>query len=177
MRIISGLYRSRKLITPDSYDIRPTADRAKETLFNILENHFDFKNIVCLDLFCGTGNLGLECISRGAVKCYFVDKDIRLVKKNIENLKAEKFSKTIKSDAEVFLENNTAEKFDLIFCDPPFSYNKYEQLLNLASGFSSVFILEHAAELNFENRHDSFLLKKKKIGIIYFSIFDFRKKS
>ncbi len=79
MRIISGIYKSRILKPPASNKVRPTSDRAKETLFNVLSNIVDLDGITCIDLFCGTGNLGLESISRGSAKCYFVDTDIKLV--------------------------------------------------------------------------------------------------
>ena len=81
MRIISGNYKGTKLSSFDEKNIRPTSDRAKETLFNILNNLMDFEGMKCLDLFCGSGALGLEMISRGAESCVFVDKNIDAVKK------------------------------------------------------------------------------------------------
>ena len=175
MRIISGIYKSRKLITPKGNEVRPTGDRAKETLFNILENSFSIKGAVCLDAFCGTGNLGLECISRRADKCYFVDKDIRLVKKNIQMLNAGNNCVSVKSDALEYLKNNTEPEFDFIFCDPPYSYGMYPLLLETASKRNSVFILEHSGKIIFDADYVSYLTLHKKIGTINFSIYDFRK--
>lgn len=175
MRIISGIYKSRKLISPAGNEVRPTGDRAKETLFNILENRFSINGAVCLDAFCGTGNLGLECISRGADKCYFVDADIRLVKKNIELLNAGNSCVVIRSEVLDYLSKNAETEFDFIFCDPPYNYGKYPELLVTASKLKAVFILEHSGKIIFDANYDSKLTLHKKIGTINFSIYDFRK--
>lgn len=71
MRIITGEYKGRRLYAPDNDDIRPTSDKVKEALFSMIA--FDLEEAVCVDLFAGTGNLGLEALSRGAGKCYFCD--------------------------------------------------------------------------------------------------------
>ena len=71
MRIIAGKYKGRRLQTPDNYDIRPTTDKVKEAMFSILAP--DISESICADVFAGTGNLGLEALSRGAAKCYFFD--------------------------------------------------------------------------------------------------------
>ena len=77
MRIISGKYKGRNLKSPgNSLTVRPTTDRGKETLFNVLFNHINIEDIVVADLFCGTGGIGIEFLSRGAGFCYFVDSDI-----------------------------------------------------------------------------------------------------
>ena len=174
MRIISGKYKSRKLITPSDNNVRPTGDRAKETLFNILSSRFELEGTVCLDLFCGTGNLGLECISRGADKCFFVDKDISIVKKNIDNLEAEGKCEIFRMDAIKFLEVNSGKNIDFVFSDPPYSYENYNSLLDIISGLKTVFILEHPENFRHENKFDSRVLIRKKIGTINFTIFDFR---
>jgi len=75
MRIISGEFKSRMINVPDSKLIRPMTDRVRETLFNLLNNKIDFKNIKVMDLYSGSGALGLECISRGAKEVHFVEKD------------------------------------------------------------------------------------------------------
>ena len=143
MRIISGIYNRRVLISPESDKVRPTSDRAKETLFNMLSVRYDFNGMKILDLFCGTGNLGLESISRGARECEFVDLDIRTVTKNIELLKAGSSCKAVRSDALVFVRAHSNEQFDLIFCDPPYDHGSYEELLFEISVMKYVLILEN----------------------------------
>ena len=86
MRVITGTARGRRLKTPENYDIRPTTDNVKESLFNILQ--FDIEGRRVLDLFAGTGQLGIECLSRGAAHVTFVDKDRNAVKIVRENLKS-----------------------------------------------------------------------------------------
>lgn len=174
MRIISGIYKSRILKSPSTYKIRPTSDRAKETLFNILNNRIDFNGIKCMDLFCGSGNLGLECISRGASECIFVDEDVNLVRKNIETLGVGKFSNVIKSDVINFLDGIKEAKSDLIFCDPPYSYEKYDLLIDKVSNLESIFVLEHSEDLNISKCKENIFLKKK-IGTVNFTFFDFSK--
>lgn len=173
MRIISGIYRSRQLKSPVSDNVRPTSDRAKETLFNILNNVVDFEGIICADLFCGSGNLGLECISRGAGLCYFIDKDTELVKENILGLDAEGKSKIIKSEVMTFLKNEKNFNFDLVFCDPPYDYDKYDELIEKISELKTVLILEHSEKLIISERYQKYIFLKKKIGTVNFTFFDF----
>ncbi len=118
MRVIAGKHRSRHLAEFKGKDIRPTADRAKEALFNILQTKIFGASF--LDLYCGTGNVGIEAISRGAGKVVFVDsskESVALTKTNLAYLKEE--ANVILSDAYSFL-SVTNEKFDIIFLDPPY---------------------------------------------------------
>ncbi|MEP7146020.1 MAG: RsmD family RNA methyltransferase [bacterium] len=173
MRIISGIFKSRILKSPESDRIRPTSDRAKETLFNILNNIIDFEGISCLDLFCGTGNLGLEAISRGAAMCYFVDRHTDLVKTNIEQLGVLEKSKVIKSDAVNYLNSCTGDKFDLIFCDPPYDFEYYDRLIEKISGFNTILVLEHSEILKLKPDFVKYISLKKKVGAVNFMLFDF----
>lgn len=173
MRIISGIFKSRVLSTPSSYKVRPTSDRAKETLFNILNNRIDFHGIKCLDLFCGTGNLGLECISRGALVCYFVDEDTELVSKNIELLHTKDNSKIFRSDAITFLDKFN-EEVDLIFCDPPYNYEDYSKLIEKISSSKNILILEHSEKFVLNTQFEKFVFLRKKIGTVNFTFFDFK---
>ena len=123
MRIISGLYKSRKIIAPKNLPVRPTTDMAKESLFNILNNHFYFDDISVLDLFAGTGNISYEFASRGTEQITCVDQDFGCIK--FINETAEKFKmpiQTIKSDVFKFLEK-TSMQADVIFADPPYSFS------------------------------------------------------
>lgn len=126
MRVITGTARGRKLKTPENYDIRPTTDNVKESLFNILQ--FDIEGRQVLDLFAGTGQLGIECLSRGAAGVTFVEKDREAVRIVRENLKSCGMSAPVfQEDALRFLERG--QKFDLIFIDPPYDAGLYEPVL------------------------------------------------
>ena len=138
MRIISGLNKGKKLIMPNDKTTRPLKDMAKESIFNILTHakyvNFHLKNSKVLDLFSGIGSFGLECISRGSKFVFFLENYppvLEILKKNISNLKCEDKSKVIDIDA-FKINNNTFEedqKFQIIFCDPPYKEKKIELLL------------------------------------------------
>ncbi len=123
MRIISGLYKSRKIVAPKNLPVRPTTDMAKESLFNILNNSFYFDEISVLDLFAGTGNISYEFASRGTKQITCVDQDFGCIK--FINETAKKFEmpiQTVKSDVFKFLEK-TSMQADVIFADPPYSFS------------------------------------------------------
>ena len=120
MRIVSGKYRGRTLLAFDGDKIRPTADKVRESLFNILQ--MKITNSKFLDLFCGTGAMGIEALSRGAEKVVFNDlsrESLTLLKKNLEKIKVEDDYEILNFDA-VNLLKNTSKKFDIIFLDPPY---------------------------------------------------------
>ena len=126
MRVISGSARGTKLNSIESLDTRPTLDRVKESLFNIVQNKI--KNSVVLDLFAGSGAIGIEFISRGCKKAYFCEKSheaIKMIYKNIEKTrfldKSEVYEKDYKKCLLDF--NNKKIKFDIIFRDPAYKYN------------------------------------------------------
>lgn len=124
MRIISGKNKGRKLKTLEGMNTRPTADRVKESLFNILNNKFI--DSVVLDLFAGSGALGLEALSRGANRCVFVDSSKEAIKIIQENIKACRFdeqSTVLNMDYLVAMQKLTKQKFDIIFVDPPYLNN------------------------------------------------------
>lgn len=179
MRIISGKYKGRNLKSPgNSLTVRPTTDRGKETLFNILFNYIDIEGIVVADLFCGTGGIGIEFLSRGAGFCYFVDSDISTVKKNIELLNLNEKFRLLRADVLKFLTNS--EEFfkekglpDIIFADPPYSYKNYEKLIDAVNKLNVFFILEHSGNLP-ETALDSKKVLHKKTGIVEFTFFDFK---
>ena len=126
MRVITGTARGRKLKTPENYDIRPTTDNVKESVFNIIQ--FDIEGRRVLDLFAGTGQLGIECLSRGAESAVFVDKDRAAIQIVKENLKLCGLKGTVvQEDALSFLRH--CGKFDILFVDPPYDSNLYEPVL------------------------------------------------
>lgn len=171
MRVISGLYKGRQLKPARHLDIRPATDRVKETIFNVLQARIDFEDITVLDLFAGTGSLGIEAASRGAKKVILIDdsqESIELINTNIELLKCGDICKTIDTDALRFIET-TKEKFDLIFADPPYAYDItpaipkkiFSNTILKDNGF---LIIEHQRNLSFELTDDFVETIKKEFG-------------
>lgn len=125
MRIVSGIHRSILIQPPKGLPVRPTTDRAKESLFNIIENNFDMEALHVLDIFSGTGNIAYEFASRGAKKITAVDinaKCVLFIKSVKEKLKLETLQ-IVKKDAFAFL-NNAPEKYDIIFADAPYAHKQ-----------------------------------------------------
>ncbi len=135
MRIISGIYKSRKIHSGiSSKGYRPSSDRTRETLFNILTHRIDLQGASCLDLFAGSGAYGFEALSRGASKCDFVEKSssaIPLIRKTSEELGCENRTAIIKSDALEYLREDDNSNHDIIFADPPYEYPHYMELFRL----------------------------------------------
>ena len=126
MRVISGIKKGYKLKAPKGKDTRPTEDRIKESLFNILKG-IDEESVV-LDLFAGSGSIGIEFLSRGAKMVYFIDKSylsIKIIKENLEHTGLEWKTKVIKGESikSVGLLGGQSIKFDYIFIDPPYGNN------------------------------------------------------
>ena len=128
MRVIAGEKRHLLLKTIDSGAVRPTTDKIKETLFNIIQ--FKLKNIVFLDLFAGSGAIGIEALSRGAKKAYFVDNNkaaINIINENLNNTKLLDKSVVLYKDAKNAISylNEINEKVDILFMDPPYDKDLY----------------------------------------------------
>ena len=135
MRIISGLARGRKLKEPQGLDTRPTTDKVKESLFNIIQ--FELEGRRVLDLFAGTGQLGLEALSRGAEYCAFVDQRreaAALVRDNVKLCRFEGRARVAQGEALSFLAA-CREKFDVVFLDPPYASGLLEKSLEALTGF------------------------------------------
>ena len=138
MRIISGIYRGKKILLPKDNLTRPLKDLTKESIFNIIKHSklldINLENSNILDLFSGVGSFGLECLSRGAASVTFLEsyKEVLIIlKKNIDNLKQQSSSNIIEKD--IFSENTLKalnNKFDIIFMDPPYKEKKLVGLLN-----------------------------------------------
>ena len=135
MRVITGSARGTPLKTLEGEEItRPTGDRVKQALFNALQ--FDVEGRSILDLFAGSGQLGIEALSRGAKECVFVERDLNAAEVVKQNLKATKlFSQAhvLTADAVTF-SRNTADRFDIVFLDPPYASDLIEQTLPLLCG-------------------------------------------
>jgi len=127
MRVITGTARGRKLKEPEGNSIRPTTDMVKEALFNIIQ--FDIEGRRVLDLCAGTGQLGIEALSRGAASCDFVDREkvaSALVRANLALCEL-RGGQVFQSDASSFLKRG--EKYDLVFFDPPYDLKNIDQII------------------------------------------------
>ncbi len=135
MRIIAGKYKGRIISSPNSKYIRPMTDRVRVTLFDKLSNMIDFEGIKVLDLYSGTGSIGLEALSRGASEVHFVEQDFSIYKnlvKNIESLEVESQTKIFKMEASKHSRLTEHFKYNLILADPPFFKDDiYEVVKNL----------------------------------------------
>ena len=171
IRIIGGKWKGKKIYFDLNDDLRPTPDRAKETLFNWLGQ--DLNKMYCLDLFSGTGALGFEAFSRGAQKVTFVEKN----KEYLQKIKKVFLEMNEKADCDFFcaeclewIQNNSSEtKYDLIFIDPPFNKNLIHDLLaailekELLSKNGQIYF-EFEKKLDLEIPESLNLKKKKSLG-------------
>ncbi len=177
MRIITGKLKGRKLHIKKDADVRPTSDRIKESVFNKIEVYKYLQNSDVLDLFCGSGSLGFEAISRGAKQVYFIDnnhENIQLIQKNAKQFDVIHQINTRIEDAMHFLEHPIAG-FDFIFCDPPYNYPFIQEIVDLILTNNWLkkegwLILEHDKALNFDE-HD-FCFFSKSFGRTTISIFE-----
>lgn len=139
MRVITGTARGKRLKELPGLDTRPTTDRVKEGLFNVIQ--FDIEGRRVLDLFAGTGQLGIECLSRGAVFCDFVDSAPAAVKVVKENLTATGFgpcSAVHQRDFTAFLQAQRGQSYDLILLDPPYAGTALERALEMIADIDIV---------------------------------------
>lgn len=173
MRIITGSARGAKLKAPKGQNTRPTADRIKESLFNILGSFVYDKAV--LDLFSGTGNLALESLSRGATSAIMVDssaESISVIKFNAEHTHLIDKATIIKSDVFAAIKNFSQKKlkFDIIFCDPPYHKELCLRSLELLATHpilseNGIIIMEHALEDILPENYQQFtLLRRQKYG-------------
>jgi 16S rRNA (guanine966-N2)-methyltransferase len=175
MRIISGKHKGRRIPVVKNFSARPTTDFAKENIFNILNNQFDFEELEVLDLFSGTGSISYEFSSRECLKIISVENDFRsfnFIKKTIADMKFDAI-KAIKADVFKFI-HKCNDTFDIVFADPPYELNTLdtipEEVFNakiLKPG--GWLILEHGKKHQFnDNQH---LIDVRSYGSVQFSIF------
>ncbi len=176
MRIIGGKYRGRTIKPPTNFRSRPTTDFAKEALFNILSNSFNFENIDVLDLFCGTGSISYEFCSRDVNSLVAVEANFQsstFVKKQFDEM-GFKQAKIVKSDVFRYLKT-CKKKFDVVFADPPYDMVNIEEIYhavinnNILSD-TSYLIIEHSELNDFSDYKHFYMLKK--YGSVHFSFFD-----
>lgn len=167
MRIISGIKRGMNLFSPTSDETRPTTDRVRENIFNLIR--FDLAGANVLDLFAGSGAMGIEALSGGALGCTFVDnsnKAYDIILKNINKAGFNDKSKIYRKSFEKFIDEST-DKFDIIFLDPPY-HNKYVDLsmkMILKKGLDKkncLFVIETDFDENI-NLPEGYIILKEKI--------------
>jgi 16S rRNA (guanine966-N2)-methyltransferase len=176
MRIVGGKYKGRIFRPNKKFKARPTTDVAKEALFNILENRYEFSTKTMLDLFSGTGSIAYEFISRGCVEATLVESDYvhyRFILGVLESLKIEN-ARAFKTDVFKFIKTSP-QKFNFIFADPPFDFKNFsdipDAILNLdILADDGLFILEHPKEFQF-SRHP-FFKEIRNYGKVNFSFFE-----
>lgn len=174
MRVISGKYKGKKI---DGFDIegtRPTMDRVKESIFGSIQNYV--KDSICLDLFAGSGSLGIEALSNGAQSCYFVDNGniaYKVLENNVDSIDEEKhlYKMDYQKALQVFKEKNI--HFDIIFLDPPYALNLINDALKKIKEYSllaenGIIICEYEQEKIIT---DFTCIKEKKYGSTYVSIY------
>ena len=175
MRIIGGALKGKTIALPQRYAARPTTDFAREGLFNILNNEYEFEDLKVLDLFGGTGAISFEFASRGAARVYCVEmarENASFIKREAERLGLKNVT-MVRDNVFDFLPICT-EKFDLIFADPPYALEGLESLPDKVLGQNILhpecyFILEHGDEHSFTS-HPAFV-KEKVYGRVHFSFF------
>lgn len=176
LRIIGGKYRHLQIKAPDVDSTRPTTDKVREALMSALS--FSISNKDVLDLFAGSGALGLESLSRGAASCTFVDTNVKaykVIKENIKNIKVEEKTEVILQDYKTFLKNNIDKKYGVVFLDPPYKLKEvYDEIVDFL--FENDMLTEDAVivkecDVPF-NEDDRFRkLKNYKYGIIHVSVY------
>lgn len=185
MRVISGKYKGRRLNAPENYDIRPTSDKAKEALFSILTNEIFGSRV--LDLFAGTGSLGIEALSRGAEYCVFADssrQSLSLIKGNLEHCGVDEGAKVMAGDYRKVLkqlsdrvESGSEEPFHIILLDPPYNEGLLEAAFELirCGGLlapSGYIIAEHRKEEKLPDVIQGFIKsKERRYGVVMLSIY------
>jgi 16S rRNA (guanine966-N2)-methyltransferase len=147
VRIVGGKFANRDIMSPSDFRVRPTAEHVRAALLDLLVD--DLKDASCLDLFAGTGALGLEAISRGAKRCDFVEtrpSSLAALKSNVVLLRLKERTRIFKKDALPFAGQLNEGAYDLVFCDPPYESRMLDRVIESwqARRFTKVLAVEHA---------------------------------
>lgn len=178
MRVIGGELRGKKLTAPKDDSVRPTTDRVKESMFNLISGFIDGDTVV-YDLFSGTGSLGIEALSRGAAKAFFCDKSresYNITKENITNCRLNDRSKLVFGNYRKAV-SEFEQKADLVFLDPPYGLDLWKDCSDMLVcqdklNEEAVIVMEHGVENELTGIHENLsLIKEKKYGAIVISIY------
>lgn len=175
MRVITGIARGKKLVTADGNDVRPTPERVKEAMFSAIQ--FDVEGRTFLDLFAGSGQMGIEALSRGAEKTVFVDQSpisVDHINRNLKNTGLADKAKVIRGDFTAVLLGMT-EQFDYVFLDPPYAAGFLEKAIKLVQKNvkpHGIIICEHPKEQVLPDTVDGFIIKKQyHYGKVYLTFY------
>jgi 16S rRNA (guanine966-N2)-methyltransferase len=171
MRIIAGLYKGRTIGTVRDLSVRPATDRVRQTIFDVLVHRMDLQGCTVLDLFAGSGSLGLEALSRGAGRVTFVESSedaIAYLERNIRTLGCETLTEIVPLDAMMYL-SRTRSQFDLVFADPPYRFAELAAVPDIVfakkvlapDGF---LMMEHTTDLHFKSTAAYRIGPEKKFG-------------
>ena len=156
MRIIAGRFRSRSLKAPKGFLTRPSTDRTRESLFNLVQSRMDLEDADVLDLYAGSGALGLEALSRGARSATFVESDPRVLqvaRANADSLGVADVCRFVRQDAATFIERHAGFPYDLIVADPPYEDERIPTLPDLALPHvhaGGLLVVEHDVRHHFD---------------------------
>lgn len=179
MRVISGYLKGREILGYNVVTTRPTMSRVKESMFASIQDYID--NSIVLDLFCGTGSLGIESISMGSSRCYFVDNNndiLNYLNKNINNLGIRDKSIIMNKDYRdslLYFKNNNI-KFNLVLVDAPYKLKVMEEVIELITKYdllldNGIIVLEYSLDKLKDKYYNLELIKNKKYGDKYVNIY------
>lgn len=167
MRVISGKFKGRKLISPHG-EVRPTTDMVKGSIFSMLSSRNAVVGAECLDVFCGSGGMGIEALSRGAASCVFSDADTSNASENLKKIGLD--CRLIRGDFRKTLRLLRGEEFDLIFCDPPYKSGFGEAALQLVFKYgllreNGIIIVEHSTENDLIFSAENCIMERRTFGV------------
>lgn len=175
MRVVTGIARGKNIKTLEGNEVRPTSQKAKESIFSAIQ--FEVEGARVADLFCGSGQLGIEALSRGAQLCVFVDNfrpSHEITKENLVNASLMKMARVVLTDVQTYLKS-TKDVFDIIFMDPPYLNEELYDNVPLALerlSESGVLLVEHDAKLELPKEIGEFEIKREyKFGRVKFSAY------
>ena len=175
MRVITGTAKGLRLLTPEGQDVRPTPDRVKEGVFSAIQ--FELEGRRMLDLFAGSGQMGIEALSRGALSATFVDskpQSIKLVEENLKNTGLSDKAKVVKKDFQSFIATDNGV-YDIVFIDPPYAAGLFVPAIEKVQGLVSdygVIICEHPIDVNLPETVGTFTTSKQyRYGKVCITLF------
>lgn len=182
MRVIAGKYKGRRLETVPDNSVRPATDKVKGAIFNVLQSRVNWTVSHVLDLYAGSGSVGIEALSRGAKRCIFVEKSrnaVKFLQSNIVSIGAEKEASVVYGDADNYIESSRTP-FDVVFADPPYALESLKDIPNkiFAGGLvapEGYLIIEHPTRYVFENNTLWHVAVQKTYGNTTVSFFQHRK--